>query len=95
MNTVEFAEKVLSMPIENQNAFFERLKSELSEEDLKTTEMFISLVGMFKSPAKYEAMKKAVCDQLCEEIYGHTVEIEKAQNTEDAVLVSMYSNSIL
>jgi hypothetical protein len=93
MNPMEFAEKIIGMPVEKQNEFFEVLRGELSEEDWKTAVSFISLFGMFKSPAKYEAMKNAVCDQLCEEFYGHTV--EKQINADDAVLVSMYSNSIL
>jgi hypothetical protein len=56
--------------------------------------MHFALESMFRNPAKYEAMKNAVCEQLCEEIYGHTV--ERANNVkEDAVLIGMYSNSIL
>ena len=56
--------------------------------------MHFVLESMFRNPAKYEAIKNAVCEQLCEEFYGHTV--EKANNVkEDAVLIGMYSNSIL
>ena len=93
MNPMEFAGKIISLPAEMQNEFFENLKSELSEEDWNTMVRFISLFSMFKSPAKYEAVKKAVCDTLCEEIFGHTV--EKANNADDPVLVSRYSNFIL
>lgn len=93
MEMMEFAETIVKMPADLQNEFFERLKSELSEDDVKTVMSFVSLLSMFKSPAKYEAMKNAVCDQLCEEFYGHTVESER--HSEDAVLVAMYSNSIL
>lgn len=93
MKPMEFAEMVVGMPVEKQNEFFENLKEELSEEDWNTTVKFISLVGMFKSPAKYEAMKKAICDVLCEEIYGHTV--EKVNKADDLSLIYMYSNSIL
>lgn len=74
MKTLEFADMVLTMPIEKQNEFFERLKKELSEEEWEATRKFISLYSMLKHPAKYEAIKNSICDQLCEEIYGHTVE---------------------
>ena len=90
MNPMEFAAQIIQMSAEQQNAFFERLKSELSEEDWNTTVKFISLFGMFKNPAKYEAIKNAVCDTLCEEFFGH--EVERKTETDDPVLVSMYSN---
>lgn len=81
MTPFEFAETVIKMPVEKQNDFFEKLKGELAEEDWQTVVKFIGLFGMFKSPVKYEAMKNAVCDTLCEEIYGHTV--EKVSKPED------------
>ena len=93
MGSLEFAGIIASLSAENQNEFFESLKGKISDEDLKTVMSFVSLWSMFKNPAKYEAMKNAVCDQLFEEFYGHTV--EKANEKEDAVLISMYSNSIL
>ena len=93
MTSMEFANKVIQMPAEKQNALFESLKKELSKEDWETMVKFISLYSMFNNADKYEAVKNAVRDQLCKEIYGHTV--EKRKNKEDAVLVSMYSNSIL
>ena len=74
MTMFEFAETVNGMPVEKRNEFIERLKGELSEDEWNATVKFISLYGMFKSPVKYEAMKNAVCDTLCEELYGHTVE---------------------
>ena len=90
----EFTEKVLSLPTEYREQFLEILKTQLNEEDYKVVAMHFALESMFRNPTKYEAMKNAVCDQLCEEFYGHTV--EKANNVkEDAVLVGMYSNSIL
>lgn len=76
MNPMEFAEIIINLSPEQQNEFFENLKEQLSEEDWKTTVKFISLYGMFKNPEKFEAMKNAVCDMLCENIYGHTVERE-------------------
>ena len=94
MKPMEFAEKIIGMPTEMQNDFFERLKTELNEKDLQTVMSFISLLSMFKSPAKYEAIKNAVCDTLCEEFYGHTVEPQK-KTADDMVLVYMHSNSIL
>ena len=92
MNPMEFAAQIIQMSAEQQNAFFERLKSELSEEDWNTTVKFISLFGMFKNPAKYEAIKTAVCDALCEDFYGHTV--EKKKKTEDPCN-PIYMTSIL
>lgn len=93
MTMNEFAEAIIRMPVDKQNEFFESLKTVLTEEEWTATVKFVSLFGMFKSSAKYEAMKNAVCDTLCEEFYGHAV--EKERKTEDNILVSMYSNSIL
>ena len=94
MTSIEFANKVISMPASVQNAFFENLKKELSKEDWETVVKFISLHSMFCNADKYEAMKNAVRDQLCEEFYGHSVEPRKNTN-DDTFLVNMYSNSIL
>jgi Asp-tRNA(Asn)/Glu-tRNA(Gln) amidotransferase B subunit len=94
MTSKQFTEQVLSMPEEQREQFLEILKTQLSEEDYKVVAMHFAFESMFRNPAKYEAMKNAVCDKLCEEFYGHTV--EKANNVkEDAVLIGMYSNSIL
>ena len=94
MTSREFTEKVLSLPTEYREQLLEILKEQLSEEDYKVVAMHFALESMFKNPAKYEAIKNAVCEQLCEEFYGHTV--EKARNVkEDTVLIGMYSNSIL
>lgn len=66
MTSIEFANKVISMP-----------------------------AGvMFCNADKYEAVKNAVRDQLCEEFYGHSVEPRKNTN-DDTFIVNMYSNSIL
>lgn len=93
MTIFEFANKIISMPSHKQNEFFERLKRELSQEDWETTVKFIALHSMFMDADKYRAVESAIREQLCEEIYGHTV--EKVNNREDNVLVSMYQNSIL
>jgi hypothetical protein len=77
MTMFEFAETIIKMPVDKQNSFFEELKKELSEEDWMTTVKFVSLFGLFKSPVKYEAMKNAVCDMVCEDIFGATVEKKK------------------
>ena len=81
MKALDFAETVANMPVEARNAFFEKLKTELSEEDWRTVVKFIGLYAMFKSPAKYEAMKNAVCDTLCQELYGH--EVQRKNKIED------------
>lgn len=94
MTSGEFLKSVLSLPTEYKEQLLEILKEQLSEEDYKAVAMRFSLESMFINPAKYNAMKNAVCEQLCEEFYGHTV--EKANNVkEDSVLIGMYSNSIL
>lgn len=81
MKAMEFAEAIVKMPVEMQNEFFAKLKKELSYEEWKATAEFIGVYNMFKHPAKLEAIKNAICDQLCEEFYGHTV--EKKNNVED------------
>ena len=70
MNIYEFADTVSAMPAEMQNEFFEILRNELSEEDCLTVMKFVSLNSLFKSPAKYEAMKHAVGDMFCEKYFG-------------------------
>jgi hypothetical protein len=70
----DFAEYIIHLPVDMQNKFLEVLKEELSEEDWLTTVKFISLHGMYRSEAKYNAMKHAVKATLIEEIFGHTYE---------------------
>lgn len=74
MSHTEFADIIIHLPAEQQNAFFEALKGELSEEEWLATVKWVSVYGMFKSPAKYNAMKKAVKAALVEELYGHPYE---------------------
>ena len=74
MTTTEFAETIIHLPVEQQNAFFETLNDQLSEEDWIATVKFISLYGMFRSPAKHKAMKKAVKATLIEKLFGHPYE---------------------
>lgn len=93
-NPEKFASMIISMSPEIQNEFFEKLKSELNEEDWLTVAKFISLWSMYNNPAKYKAMKKAIGDMLCEEIYGHTVEPQRKQ-ADDLNLIYMHSHSIL
>ena len=70
MTPCEFAETINNLPTEQQNAFFEVLKDQLSEKDWLTTVKFISLHGMFHNPDKFTSMKNAVCDTLKEVIYS-------------------------
>ena len=74
MTPNEFAETIIHLPVEQQNAFFETLKDQFSEEDWLATVKFISVFGMYHSPAKYNAMKKAVKETLTEELFGHPYE---------------------
>lgn len=74
MTATEFAETIIHLPVEQQNAFFEALKGHLSEEDWLATVKYVSLHGMFRSPAKFNAMKNAVKATLFEELFGHPYE---------------------
>lgn len=64
MTMAEFANTVTNLPAEKQNEFFKSLKDVLSEEEWNATVQFISLFGMFKSPAKYKAMRTAICEEM-------------------------------
>lgn len=70
MTATEFAQTIIELPVDKQNAFFEDLKDRLSEEDWLTTVKFISLYGMFTNPEKYAAMKNAVAATLVEEVFA-------------------------
>lgn len=70
----DFAEAVIHLPVDLQNELFAVLKEELSEEDWMTTVKFISTQSLFRSEAKYKAMKKAVKATLIEELFGHPYE---------------------
>lgn len=71
MTPNEFAETIIHLPVEQQNAFFEALREHLSEEDWLATVKFISVFGMYHSQAKYNAMKQAVKETIVEELFGH------------------------
>lgn len=73
MTTTEFLDTVSNLPAEQQNAFIEAIKSQLTEEEWLATVKCISLFGMFKSPAKYKAMRSA----LCEALFGMNVPVSK------------------
>lgn len=64
MTMVEFARTVLSMSTEQQNEFFNKLKTVLSEEDWNTTVKFISSFDLLTNPAKYKAVRTAICEEL-------------------------------
>lgn len=71
MTAIEFAQTVTQLPAEQQNAMLANLKEVLTEDEYKTTASFLALFGMFHNPEKYEAMKNAVREKVCEEIFGH------------------------
>lgn len=73
MTTTEFLDTVSNLPAEQQNAFIEAIKSQLTEEEWLATVKCISLFGMFKSTAKYKAMRSA----LCEALFGMNVPVSK------------------
>lgn len=64
MTMVEFAKTVLGMPVEKQNEFFNKLKTELNEEDWNITVQFISSFSLLTNPAKYKAVRTAICEEL-------------------------------
>jgi hypothetical protein len=64
MKIADFARTVTNLPAEQQNEFFRKLKTELSEEDYNTTVQFISIFGLITNPAKYKAARSAICEQL-------------------------------
>ena len=73
MTAIEFANTVTNLPAEKQNEFFDELKNILSEEDYMTTIKYVSFIGLFKSPAKYKALRSA----LCEAMFGMEVDFAK------------------
>lgn len=64
MTAVEFANTVTDLPPETQSEFFEELKKILSDEEYTEAVKFISLIGLFKSPEKYKALRSAICEKL-------------------------------
>ena len=72
MTPIEFAEIVNQLPVDKRETFFDNLKDQLSEEEWLVTVRFIGLYGMLKNPEKYNAMKDAVRDILCEELFACT-----------------------
>ena len=71
MTAIEFAQTVTQLPADQQNALLARLKEVLTEDEYTATASFLSLHGMFSNPEKYKAMKNAVREMVCEEIFGH------------------------
>lgn len=64
MTPVEFAMEVSSLPAEAQNEFFESIKEFLSQDEYLETVKYISLTGLFRSPAKYKALRSAIYQTL-------------------------------
>lgn len=64
MTAVEFADTITNLPVEKQNEFFKKIKKVLSEEDYNATVQFIGFIGLFKSQAKYKALRTAICEEL-------------------------------
>lgn len=87
----EFAEVIIHLPSEQQNAFYEELKAQLCEEDLKSVVLFISAHGLFRSTAKYEALKKATKSTLIEYFFGHPYEEPENQCFDPCNPVHMFS----
>ena len=77
MTEFEFAFQVASLPDKEQVAFFERLKDFFTEEEIKAIRTYVSMVQLYKNPAKYEALKDAACEAFCEKFFGQTCERRK------------------
>jgi hypothetical protein len=60
----EFAGTVCKLPAEQQNEFFSSLKDILSDDEYLATVKFISSWGMFRSPAKFKAIRSAISEAL-------------------------------
>lgn len=73
MTPCEFADTITNLPTDRQNAFFETLKDQLSEEDWLTTVKFISLYGMLHNPEKYNALKNAMAHTMYERLVAHGI----------------------
>lgn len=71
MTAMDFANAIVALPAEEQNACFEALKGVLSEKDYNTTVQFIALHGMFTNPAKYYAMREAVKEMIVAEFFAN------------------------
>lgn len=74
MTAIQFAELIIGSSIEQQKAFYEALKYELSGDDFLTTVKFIAFHSIFTDPEKYNAIKQACCDVMVEELYGRKTE---------------------
>lgn len=69
MSPIEAAQFISKLPVDLQNEFFENIKSFLTEDEWLAVVKYIGLIGMFSNPAKYKAMRTA----LCEELFGMEV----------------------
>lgn len=79
MTANEFAEIVIHLPTEQQNELLASLKEVLTEDEYKATATFISLHSIYRSHAKYNALKNAVKAQMVEELFGHPWEEPEAK----------------
>lgn len=73
MTHIEFADTITNLTAYQQNAFFEALKGQLSEEDWLATVKYISLHGMLHNPEKYNALKKAMAHTMYERLVAHGI----------------------
>lgn len=69
---MDFAQRVIELSENDQNALFEYLiaTGTLTEEEAKGLRVYVGLYHMFSDRDYYTAMKTAVCEQLCNEIFG-------------------------
>ena len=63
----EFCHEVNSFPADAQNRFFQSLKGKISDEEIKSLQIGVSVWGMMENPEKMAAIKKAVGEKLYEE----------------------------
>ena len=64
MTMVEFADTVSNLPADMQNEFFANLPECLTDDEKLAVIKYCSLFGLFKSPAKYKALRSAIASEL-------------------------------
>ena len=69
-NKISFICNVAQLSAENQNLFFERIKGIVTEEERTALQIAVSYFGMLLDPAKGEAMKKTMTEELYKEFNG-------------------------
>lgn len=62
-----FAKRVLRLPEESRNEFFENLKAFLSDDEILMLKKCVGIYHIMTEPTLYKAMKKSLGEQLYKE----------------------------